>query len=102
MNFTAITQATLIVILAFSYQSILPSIVNYVGPENKKEIKRIILIGTFITCVIYTLWVVIMSGFIKHAGADEIFMADPTLDGLVSIIKQSSSSSLAVSALDIF
>ncbi|AXA34271.1 aromatic amino acid transport family protein [Francisella adeliensis] len=102
MNFTAITQATLIVILAFSYQSILPSIVNYVGPENKKEIKKIILIGTFITCVIYTLWVVIMSGFIKHAGADEIFMADPTLDGLVSIIKQSSSSSLAVSALDIF
>lgn len=102
INFTAMTQAALIVILAFSYQSILPSIVNYIGPENKKEIKSVIVIGTLITCIIYTLWVVIISGFIKHAGADDIFIANPTLDGLVSIIKQSSSSSLAVHALDIF
>jgi amino acid permease len=95
-------QVSLIIILAFAYQSILPSIVNYVGPENKKEIKSIILIGTCITCLVYLFWVIAIAGFIKHAGADQIFIDNPTLEQLVMIIKQNNSSSLAVTALNIF
>lgn len=102
IDFSGLIQASLIIILAFSYQSILPSIVNYVGPENKKEIKGIILAGTLITCVIYLLWIVAISGFINNTGEAKEFIANPTLDQLVAIIKENSGDSIAVIALDIF
>lgn len=102
IDFSGLVEASLIIILAFSYQSILPSIVNYVGPENKKEIKGIILTGTLITCIIYLLWIIAISGFINHTGASKEFIANPTLDQLVTIIKENSGDSLAVTALDIF
>ena len=42
IDFANLVQVLLIIILAFSYQSILPSIVNYIGPEHKHLIKKII------------------------------------------------------------
>lgn len=102
VNFSGFIEATLIIILAFSYQSILPSIVSYIGPKNKREIKSIILIGTFVTCTIYLLWIIAIAGFINHVRASQIFIENPTLEQLVIIIKQNSSNSIAITALNIF
>lgn len=102
IDFSGLAEASLIIILAFSYQSILPSIVSYVGPENKKEIKTIILTGTILTCVIYLLWIIAVSGFINHTGESQAFIDKPTLSQLIAIIKDNTGDSIAVSALDIF
>jgi len=95
-------QVCLIIVLAFSYQSILPSIVNYMGNENKKQIKQVIIIGTVITCAIYLLWVVSIASYIKHVGAQAAFEADPSLAQLVAIIKTNSDGSFTVHALNVF
>ncbi|QIV95901.1 tyrosine-specific transport protein [Allofrancisella inopinata] len=102
INLSNLIEATLIIILAFSYQSILPSIVSYVGPDYKRQIRNIILVGTLITCIIYLLWIIAIAGFIKSVGADRLFISNPTLEQLVAIIKNNSSNSIAIAALNVF
>jgi amino acid permease len=102
LNFEDLIQVSLIIILAFAYQSILPSIVNYMGRENKNQIKQVIIIGTIITCIIYLLWTIGIASYIQHVNAQEIFKANPSLEQLVSIIKTNSNGSFTVTALDTF
>ncbi|MGQ4005326.1 aromatic amino acid transport family protein [Francisellaceae bacterium CB300] len=102
LNFEDLIQVSLIIVLAFAYQSILPSIVNYMGRENKKQIKQVIIIGTIITCIIYLLWTIGIASYIQHVNAQEIFKANPSLEQLVSIIKTNSNGSFTVTALNTF
>lgn len=102
IDFKNIVQVILVIILAFAYQLILPSIVNYIGAEHKKQIKKIIIIGTSITCAVYIFWIISIAGFINSVGAQQIFQQDPSLSQLVSIIKQNSDKSYIVTFLNIF
>ncbi len=102
LDLTNLVQVLLIIILAFSYQSILPSIVNYIGPEHKHTIKKIIIYGVTITCVIYILWIIAMAGFINNAGAKQAFQENPNLNELVSIIKENTDNSSVIMFLNIF
>ena len=99
IDFENLVQVLLIIILAFSYQSILPSIVNYIGPEYKQQIKKIIVIGITITCVI---WIIAMAGFINSVGAQQAFQENPSLSQLVSIMKINTDNSSVIIFLNIF
>lgn len=52
-----LSQGFSVIILVFSYQSIIPSLVNYIGKDNTKQLKLILTIATTITLVVSLLWI---------------------------------------------
>lgn len=61
-------NAWLVIVCAFGYAIILPSIRAYVG-ENKKQLTRIVMIGSLTPMVLYFVWVAVIQGALPRFGA---------------------------------
>ncbi|MDC0534854.1 hypothetical protein OAO18_03480 [Francisellaceae bacterium] len=90
-----------VIILAFSYQSIVPSLVNYIGKEHGQSIKKIIITATTFTCIIYILWVSVMVGLINQA-ATNVDVHSMSLAQLVDLIHHHSGSHFAPIMIEVF
>lgn len=53
---------------AFGYHTVVPSLINYLGPKTK-ALKLSILIGTLIPLTLYILWLLVVLGIIPLSGA---------------------------------
>lgn len=56
-----------ILLTAFSFHGIIPSIFNYLD-HNKKKARKVIFIGSFSTCIIYLLWQTFVMGVVPFKG----------------------------------
>ncbi|MCF6766431.1 hypothetical protein L3V82_11665 [Thiotrichales bacterium 19S3-7] len=70
LHFNLLSEATLVIALAFCYQLLIPSLVNYLGKEHLIELKYVIICSTTITCFIYLLWSVIIVGYMDSLQAN--------------------------------
>jgi len=61
--------ASPVFLLGFGYHIVLPSFVNYIGPEPKR-LKRIIWIGTTVSLIIYIIWLSVSYGVIPLRGPE--------------------------------
>ncbi|OGT07162.1 MAG: hypothetical protein A2103_03340 [Gammaproteobacteria bacterium GWF2_41_13] len=61
--------ATTIFLCAFGFHNVVPSLVNYVGPEPK-TLKKIIITGTTITFIVYFLWLLVTLGIVPLYGVN--------------------------------
>jgi amino acid permease len=61
--------ATPVFLVGFGYHIVLPSFVNYIGPEPKR-LKRIIWIGTTVSLIIYIIWLSVSYGIIPLRGPE--------------------------------
>lgn len=60
-------SAWLVIICAFGYATIIPTIRDYLG-DNEKQLKRIVLIGSIIPLVLYLVWIAVIQGAISRYG----------------------------------
>lgn len=58
----------LVIICAFGYAIILPSIRVYLN-SNEKQLSRVVLIGSLIPMVIYLLWIAVIQGALSREGS---------------------------------
>jgi tyrosine-specific transport protein len=63
-------QSLPIFVTCFSYQFIIPSIVNYLGKENHTYIRNAIIIGSFLPFFIYGSWFLMIQGIVPQTGPD--------------------------------
>ena len=61
-------SAWLVIICAFGYAIIIPSIRDYLD-GNEKKLKRIVLIGSIIPLILYLTWIAVIQGTISRYGA---------------------------------
>lgn len=54
-------NAWLVIISAFGYAIILPSIRDYLN-NNKKQLTRVVLIGSLIPMILYFIWIIVIQG----------------------------------------
>ncbi len=57
-----------IILVAFSYQMMVPSVCNYLN-HNHKEIKKSIIWGTTIPLLVYIVWQLVIHGVVPYEGA---------------------------------
>jgi len=67
-NFWA--QSLPIFATCFSYQFIIPSIVNYLGKENYTYLRNAIILGSFLPFFIYACWFLFIQGILPQVGKD--------------------------------
>lgn len=60
-------SAWLVIICAFGYAIILPSIRDYVG-NDKKQLTRVVMIGSLIPMVLYFVWIAVIQGALSRHG----------------------------------
>ena len=60
-------SAWLVIICAFGYAIILPSIRDYLG-NNKKQLTRVVMIGSLIPMVLYFVWIGVIQGALSRHG----------------------------------
>lgn len=58
-------SAWLVIICAFGYAVILPSIRDYLG-NHKKQLTRVVMIGSLIPMVLYFIWIAVIQGAIPR------------------------------------
>lgn len=58
----------LVIICAFGYATIIPTIRDYLG-GNEKQLRRIVLIGSIIPLILYLVWIGVIQGAISRYGA---------------------------------
>ena len=58
-------NAWLVIICAFGYAIILPSIRDYLG-NDKKQLTRVVMIGSLIPMVLYIVWITVIQGALSH------------------------------------
>lgn len=58
-------NAWLVIICAFGYAIILPSIRDYLG-NDKKQLTRVVMIGSFIPMILYFVWIVVIQGALSR------------------------------------
>ena len=61
------SSSWLVIICAFGYAIILPSIRDYIG-NNKKELTRIVIIGSLTPMILYFIWVAVIQGALPRFG----------------------------------
>ncbi|HLD84735.1 MAG TPA: aromatic amino acid transport family protein [Coxiellaceae bacterium] len=59
-------SAWLVIICAFGYAIILPSIRDYLG-NDKKKLTRVIMIGSFLPAILYITWIAVVQGALDRA-----------------------------------
>lgn len=91
-----------VIILAFSYQSLVPSLVCYVGHENHHALRKIIISATAITFIIYLLWIMAIIGFLTLYSAQLSDASHITLVQLMSLLQNSQSAYFTPRLLQIF
>lgn len=60
-------SAWLVIICAFGYAIILPSIRDYLG-NNKKQLTRVVMIGSLIPMTLYFVWIAVIQGALSRHG----------------------------------
>lgn len=58
-------NAWLVIICAFGYAVILPSIRDYIG-NDKKALTRVVIIGSFIPMILYFIWIAVIQGALSR------------------------------------
>lgn len=58
-------SAWLVIICAFGYAIILPSIRDYLG-SNKKQLTRVVMIGSLIPMILYFVWIAVIQGALSR------------------------------------
>ncbi len=61
-------SAWLVIICAFGYATIIPSIRDYIG-GSEKQLKRIVLVGSIIPLILYLVWIAVIQGAVSRYGA---------------------------------
>ena len=61
-------NAWLVIICAFGYAIILPSIRDYLN-SNRKQLNRVIMIGSILPMILYFAWVFVIQGALQRHGA---------------------------------
>lgn len=61
------SSSWLVIICAFGYAIILPSIRDYLG-NNKKILTRVVMIGSFIPMILYFIWIAVIQGALSRNG----------------------------------
>ncbi len=61
-------SAWLVIICAFGYATIIPSIRDYLD-NNAKQLQRIVLIGSTIPLILYLIWIALIQGALSRYGA---------------------------------
>lgn len=67
-GFATVMAAAPVFLVGFGYHAVLPSLVNYLGPDIKR-LRFIIWTGTSAAFIIYILWLAISFGVLPGAGA---------------------------------
>lgn len=76
-------NAFMVMLTAFGYAIILPSLRHYLD-SNKNMLKKVVLIGSLLPLLFYTVWIFVIQGLIPKTGSD----------GLVSMITSSHTNSM--------
>ncbi|ADA78812.1 aromatic amino acid transport family protein [Francisella tularensis] len=102
-NFKQLIIALPILATTFSAHIIIPSVVNYVGP-HPKDIRRIIIIASFIILAIYICWIISIFGNIAIYGSKNSFAeilkslsSEDSVTQLIYILKANIKSSEIIS-----
>lgn len=66
----------------FSYQFIIPSIVNYMGKENYTSIRNAIILGSFIPFFIYACWFLFIQGILPQVGKNSFALINSSKEPL--------------------
>ena len=74
------------IICAFGYATIIPSIRDYLG-GNEKQLKRIVMVGSIIPLVLYLIWIAVIQGAISRYG-DHGLIAMSSSDNTNSLLMQ--------------
>lgn len=67
LHLQAIALGAPVFLFGFGYHAVIPSLVNYIGPD-KRNMRLIILVGTSAALIIYALWLTVSFGIIPHGG----------------------------------
>ncbi|EDZ90518.1 amino acid permease [Francisella tularensis] len=107
-NFKQLIIALPILATTFSAHIIIPSVVNYVGP-HPKDIRRIIIIASFIILAIYICWIISIFGNIAIYGSKNSFAeilkslsSEDSVTQLIYILKANIKSSEIISFIYAF
>lgn len=65
---SGVSSLALIIINAFGFHFIIPSLVTYYGNENKHFFKPLLIISTSIVCILYIVWLFAIYSFIPLDG----------------------------------
>lgn len=65
---TGFYSLVLIIINAFGFHFIIPSLVTYYGAENKQLFKPLLIISTTLVCILYIVWLFAIYSFIPATG----------------------------------
>ena len=69
----------LVIICAFGYAIILPSIRVYLN-SNEKQLSRVVLIGSLIPMIVYLLWIAVIQGALPREGANGLIAMSASAD----------------------
>jgi tyrosine-specific transport protein len=93
-----------IFLCAFGFHIIIPTLRNYVGPDVR-VLKKIIIVGMFVSLIIYLLWLVVVLGIVPLAGKisfAEIAKAHGSIGGLMQSVNQLVKNKWVVTAVNGF
>ncbi len=86
---TAITGSLMILITSFGFASIVPSLRDYFH-DDKQTLRRVILWGSLIPLVCYTLWEAVIMGVVARGGPHglmALFTSDHATSGLTEALQ---------------
>jgi len=81
------TQSLPIFATCFSYQFIIPSIVNYLGKENSSYIRNAIILGSFLPFFIYACWFLFIQGIIPQVGPESFVAVNNSEEPLSKMLE---------------
>jgi tyrosine-specific transport protein len=87
-QFRYIWAAVPIFLTGFGFHTVIPSLVNYIGPKPK-VMKWIVIMGAFFPLVLYAAWLMCTLGMIPRAGDINSFQAIATHQDSLSVMLQS-------------
>lgn len=77
----------LVIICAFGYAIILPSIRVYLD-SNRRQLQRVVLVGSFIPMLLYLIWIIVVQGTIARQGAHGLIAMNGVADTNSLLMKQ--------------
>lgn len=83
-------SAFTLMMTSFGYAIIIPSLRSYLD-NDKKLLKKVMLIGSLIPLILYTLWILVIQGLIPRIGAD----------GLINILNSENINSMLMNSMSV-
>ncbi len=87
-QFRYVWAAVPIFLTAFGFHTVIPSLVNYIGPKPK-VMKWILIVGAFLPLVLYAAWLLCTLGVIPRAGDTSSFQAVAAHQDSLDVMLQS-------------